>query len=197
MRATSLIITAAMVTFAAAGCADNAIVTTEDTGARAPAPSAAPSGPPPSNAHLVNAFHYGAPVDGFTRYFFTTPSGRWQCGIVPRVQAGCEPASGTLSVTGAPESVPDAAGEPTAPTAVVIERDGDARFIASEAPQFGVDPGPANVLPFNRILAVAGFRCNVQEAVGISCVSELSGRGFTFSDDGFTPQYTDVPAGAP
>jgi hypothetical protein len=197
MRATTLILSAAITTLAAAGCVQSPIVTTDETAPRPPAPPPAPSGPPPSNAHLVNAFQYGAPVDGATRYFFATPSGRWQCAIVPRVQAGCEPAAGTLSITGAPESVPDAAGELVSPTAIVIERQGDARFVASEEPQFGLDPGPATVLPFNRILAVAGFRCNVQEAVGISCASELSGRGFTFSDDGFTPQYTDVPAGAP
>ena len=57
-------------------------------------------------------------------------------------------------------------------------------------------PGPAKVLQFNRILAAAGFRCNVQES-GVSCLSELSGKGFTFSADGYTPQYTDVPADAP
>ena len=58
-------------------------------------------------------------------------------------------------------------------------------------------PAPAKVLPFNRILAAAGFRCNVQEVTGVSCLSEFSDKGFTFSPDGFTPQYTDVPADAP
>jgi hypothetical protein len=52
------------------------------------------------------------------------------------------------------------------------------------------------VLRFNRILAAAGFRCNVQES-GVSCLSETSGKGFTFSAEGYTPQYTDVPANAP
>jgi hypothetical protein len=31
----------------------------------------------------------------------------------------------------------------------------------------------------------------------VSCQSEASGKGFTFSADGYTPQYTDVPANAP
>ncbi len=56
--------------------------------------------------------------------------------------------------------------------------------LRSPPPEFGLDPGPATVLPFNRILAVAGFRCNVQEATGISCMSELTGKGFTFSAEG-------------
>ena len=64
------------------------------------------------------------------------------------------------------------------------------------SPSSGWSPGPANSLQFNRILAAAGFRCNVQES-GVSCLSESSGKGFTFSAEGFTPQYTDVPAGAP
>ena len=44
---------------------------------------------------------------------------------------------------------------------------------------------------------VAGFRCNVHEASGISCMSELSGKGFTFSAEGYITTYIDVPADAP
>jgi hypothetical protein len=59
-----------------------------------------------------------------------------------------------------------------------------------------LDPGPAKVVAFNRILAVGGFRCNVQES-GVSCVSDLTKNGFTFSADRYAPQYTDVPPNAP
>jgi hypothetical protein len=93
--------------------------------------------------------------------------------------------------------VTDAAGQPATPNAIVVPREGDPRFAALEQPEFWLNPGPAKVLPFNRILAAAGFRCNVQESSGVSCVSERSGRGFTFSAEGYAPQYTDVPAGAP
>ena len=44
---------------------------------------------------------------------------------------------------------------------------------------------------------MARFRCNVQEATGVSCVSEDSGSGFTFSAEGFLPTYTEVPVDAP
>jgi hypothetical protein len=54
-------------------------------------------------------------------------------------------------------------------------------------------PGPAKALPFNKILAAAGFRCNVQQA-SVACLSESTGNGFTFSADGYTLSYTDVPA---
>ena len=40
---------------------------------------------------------------------------------------------------------------------------------------------------------MARFRCNIQEETGVSCLSEQSGDGFTFSADGFVPQYTEVP----
>ena len=64
-------------------------------------------------------------------------------------------------------------------------------------PRFAPSPGPATLLPFNRILAVGGFRCNVQQTSGVSCLSESSGKGFTFSEDGFTAVYTNVPPTAP
>jgi hypothetical protein len=88
-------------------------------------------------------------------------------------------------------------GEPAAPTAIVVDRTAEARFVAPAPPGYALEPGPPTTLPFNRILAVADFRCNVQETTGISCKSEVSGKGFTFSADGFTTAYTDVPAGAP
>ena len=53
------------------------------------------------------------------------------------------------------------------------------------------------MLPFNRTLAVARFRCNIQESKGVSCLSEASGKGFTFSADGFDLLYSEVPLDAP
>lgn len=192
----STVIPAALAVVVLAGCTGPAVVTTDDGGTATSASLTGPSPPLLNNASLVNAFHFGAPVDGFTQYFFTTPSGRWECAVVPRVQAGCQAADGAaLGIEGAPESVTDAAGEETAPNAIVVGRDGDPAFVALDKP---LRPATATaaVLQFNQILAVAGFRCNVQEAFGVSCLSERSGRGFTFSADGYAPQYTDVPAGA-
>lgn len=198
MRATPRISLAlAATSLVVAGCTGPVVVNTDE--AVPTVTSAAPPPPPQlTDTNLVNAFHYGAPVDGFTRYFFTSPSGRWQCVIVPRVRAGCQStASAGLGVTGAPDTVPDGTGEPATPNAIVVNRDGDAHFAALDAAEFAPQTGEANTLEFNRILAAAGFRCNVQEAFGISCLSELSGKGFTFSADEFTWQYTDVPPGAP
>lgn len=192
--------TLAAVVVSGTGCSNPQIVTTDDKPPATPmASSAARPGPAVNDTHLANAFDYAGNPPSGTRYYFTTPSARWACAIVPRIEAGCYSATNwqsSMGITGEPESVPDAAGEPTTPNALVVERESDARFVALDQPEFTLDTGPAKVLPFNRTLAVAGFRCNVQES-GVSCLSELSGKGFTFSEDGVLPQYTDVPAGAP
>ena len=185
---------------AIAGCSGDRIVNTPEQPAQTPtaAPTATPS-TPPSNAHLVNAFDYVGHVGDTTGYYFTTPSGKWRCAILTRIRAGCQPSSSWqsgLGIPGEPESVPDAVGQTTTPNAIVVDRDGDPQFVSLEQPEFWLVPGPANALRFNRILAAAGFRCNVQES-GVSCQSETSGKGFTFSAEGYTPQYTDVPANAP
>jgi hypothetical protein len=196
MRA-STVIPIALAAAVLAACSGPAVVTTDEARPSASAPRAAPPQAPLNNSNLANAFYFGAPVDGRTQYFFTTPSGRWECAIVPRVQAGCQAAGGAeLSMEGAPDTVADAAGEQTTPNAIVVSRDGEPAFMALDDEPFAPDGATAAVLQFNQILVVAGFRCNVQEAFGISCLSERSGRGFTFSAEDYVPRYTDVPAGA-
>jgi hypothetical protein len=185
---------------AIAGCSDTTVINTSEPPAQTATaiPTAAPS-TPSSNVHLVDASDYVAHVGEITGYYFTTPSGKWRCAILTRIKAGCQASSGWqsgLGIDGEPDSVPDAAGQETTPNAVAVDRDGDPRFVALEQPEFWLQTGKANVLQFNRILAAAGFRCNVQES-GVSCQSETSGKGFTFSAEGYTPQYTDVPADAP
>ncbi|MCG7610601.1 MULTISPECIES: hypothetical protein [Mycobacterium] len=177
---------------ALSGCASGTVVNTDD--AAPPAPTSTTTAPPVfGTAHLVNAADYLLEVDGRKAYYFSTPSGRWQCAILPRERAGCQAAGGTssMAVTGAPEEVPDPAGGTAAPNALVLDRANDAQFANLAQPEFA-QPA-AVVLPFGKVLAVAGFRCNVQEQSGVSCVRELSGRGFTFSAEGYTLRYTDVP----
>jgi hypothetical protein len=179
-----------------AGCSDGTIVNTDDT--PTPTAAAAPPAPSPSkrpsSEHLANAFDYAAQgPDGQTGYYFTSPSKRWVCAIFPRKTAGCQSSTGSaIAVAGAPTSVPGPQAVDTAPNAIEIDSNADAQFVAIDPPGYAVIPGPATVLPFGQVLAVATFRCNVQEASGISCLSEKSGKGFTFSADGYTFQYTDL-----
>ncbi|MBX7451757.1 hypothetical protein GR927_27535 [Mycolicibacterium sp. 3033] len=181
-------------------CSGPTVINTDERTTTTAAPPAAPSTTVASNAHLVNAFDYAAQVDGRTGYYFTSPSGRWQCAIKPRVEAGCQNADAPASairITDAPDDVPGPDGEPAAPNAIRVDRDRAAEFAVVPATAYGLEPDPAEVLPFNRILAVAGFRCNVQEASGISCLSETSGAGFTFSAEEYAMSYVDVPPDAP
>jgi len=196
MRTVPVIAAATML--AVAGCSSGSVVNTGEWEFIAPVETAAPPQlPPVDNTHMVNASAYAAHPNYQTAYYFRTPSGRWQCAIIPRVWAGCQAAGAALGIAGAPDTVPNAAGEPMAPNALVVESEGDAHFVAVDQPEFSLATGPANVLPFNRTLIVAGFRCNIQEEAGIGCMSEHSGKGFTFSADGFQPQYTEVPVDAP
>jgi hypothetical protein len=179
------------------GCSSGAIVNTDDaaTPAQATAPAAPSSSKRPSNDHLANAFDYAAhPADGATAYYFISPSKRWVCAIFPRKTAGCQSSTGSaIAVKGAPTSVPGPQATGTAPNAIKVDRAADAQFASLDTPGYALVPGPATVLPFDEVLVVAGFRCNVQAASGISCLSEMTGKGFTFSADGYTFQYTDLP----
>lgn len=179
------------------GCAGPAVVTTDDAaGPETTAPPApATTTARPSNAVLVDASEYAVRVDGqVAGYYFISPSGRWSCAILPRRQVGCQATGGgALPTAGIPESVPDDDGDPATPTAIVVGRSDPASFTAPAEPLFEPASGSAEELAYDRILAAAGFRCNVQEQAGVSCLSEASGEGFTFSADGYTRNYTDVP----
>ena len=183
---------------AVAGCSTVRVVDTGEPPAATPTGTVtAPALPPTNSAHLVDAFDYVSHPHGEAGYYFTTPSGRWHCAILPRVMAGCQSSGGGLGIAGEPDTVPNAAGEATTPNAIVIEPEGDVHFASMDEPGFTLTPGPAKVLESNRTLIAARFRCNVQEALGVSCLSEQSGKGFTFSEEGFVPQYTEVPVDAP
>ncbi|MCV7174528.1 hypothetical protein [Mycolicibacterium sphagni] len=180
---------------ALSGCA-SPIVTTNDTGQQTAPPPAATASTRPSNDKLVNAFDFYTRTDeAHSAYYFTSPSGSWRCVIVPRTWAGCQSSAGTgrIGIAGAPQTVTDDTGQSVAPNAILVRTQGDPQFASVPADQFKQPAGTANTLPFNKILAAAGFRCNVQQEAGISCLSEQTGSGFTFSNAGVSWQYTDVP----
>lgn len=192
---TSILASAALL--AVTGCSAERVVNTgEWETVTATTTTSTPSLPPTNPAHLANAFDFVQNPNGQAAYYFSTPSGRWQCAILPRDKAGCQATGGALSIAGAPDTVPTADGGQDTPDAVVLGPTGDAHFAALDPSEF-TPPEAAGVLPFNRTLAVARFRCNIQEATGVSCLSEESGEGFTFSADGFVPQYNEVPFDAP
>ena len=58
-----------------AGCSGGTVINTDESPTAAPASTSAAPLPPPSNAHLANAFDYVAYPPGGTSYYFTSPSG--------------------------------------------------------------------------------------------------------------------------
>jgi hypothetical protein len=126
-------------------------------------------------------------------YYFTTPSGKWNCAILPHASAGCQSAGGTsVGITGAPTTVQNGDGQDVVPNAVQIGDQGEAAFVRVDPPGFRPPSGKPPTLDFGKTLAVAGFRCNIQES-GVSCQNEATREGFTFTPGGFLPQYTPVP----
>ena len=175
------------------GCADAVVVNTGETPPRTEtAVSTSPAGR--SDPNLVDASDYYVTTDGLKGYYFTTPSGKWNCAILPRSKAGCQAGTGTqgMGIPGEPDTVQNADGEPVAPNAIAVGDEGDPGFTWVAKPGFSVMTGKALVLDFTKTLAAAGFRCNVQEA-GVSCLSEATKNGFTFSSSSYSPRYTPVP----
>ncbi|MEX7468108.1 hypothetical protein AB4Z39_00160 [Mycobacterium adipatum] len=196
-RAARFILGAGCLVLLAAGCGSPTVVNTGEPWTPVET-SSPPSGLPAhrTNEQLADASEFYFPAETPKVYRFVTPSGRWQCEIVPHASAGCRAVTASrLPISGAPASVPGPDGEPRTPDTILIDRVSDVRFVAIAADEnaTGTDTDtPIVTLPFGTVLQVAGFRCNVQEATGVSCGSESSGKGFTFSADGYTAVYTDV-----
>jgi hypothetical protein len=178
---------------AATGCS-SPISVSNDTNQQLPPPPAPTSSSRPSNDKLVNAFDYYARTDADNAgYYFVSPSGSWRCVIVPRTWAGCQSSGGGLGVAGAPQTVTGDSGQSVAPNSILVRTEGDPQFASVKAEEFKPPTGAAKTLPFNKVLAAAGFRCNVQQEAGISCASDHTDKGFTFTTAGAGWQYTDVP----
>ena len=193
MRAFRATLIAAAVVVSVVGCSSQ-IVNTRDTTQQTEPPAPPTASTRPSNDKLVNAFDYYTSTDDRSGYYFTTPSGSWRCVIVPRTWAGCQSAGapGSIGIPGAPQTVTDDQGQSATPNSIVVRTEGDPQFASVPSGQFTPAAGGAKTLQFNKILAAAGFHCNVQD-IGVSCISEETNKGFTFSSSGVNWQYTDVP----
>jgi len=183
----------AVALLAATGCSSPISISNDKNQQLPPAPPPT-SSTRPSNDKLVNAFDFYARTDAdHAGYYFVSPSGSWRCVIVPRAWAGCQSSGGGIGVTGAPQTVTDDSGQSVAPNSILVRTEGDPQFASVAAELFKPPSGTAKTLPFNKILAAAGFRCNFQQEAGISCISDETDKGFTFSASGAGWQYTDVP----
>lgn len=145
----------------------------------------------------VDANNYFATSGGVEGYFFVTPSGQWRCAIIPggsSPQAGCQPASNGgagIDVDGVATVVDPFSGQQVMPNAILVDLKGGPRFERLGQAIFWLDTGVATVLPYDRPLSVGGFTCNAQKT-GVSCKIDDNSKGFTFSTDGYSMDYTEV-----
>lgn len=174
-------------------CASGVVVNTGERPSRAET-TASPSPTGRSDPNLVNAHDFYLEAGDAKGYYFTTPSGKWNCAIVPRTQAGCQAAAGTrrLGIPGSPDTVRGPDGAAVTPNAITVGDESEPGFTWLDRPGFSPKSGKALTLDVNKTLAAAGFRCNVQDA-GVSCGNETTRKGFTFSATTYVPQYTPVP----
>jgi hypothetical protein len=181
------------VTVALAACANNTVVNTGET----PHTEATVSPTQPTgrtDPNLVDAHAYYVVAEAVKGYYFATPSGKWNCAILPHDKVGCQTATGQgMSIPGQPTTVQRSAGDTVAPNAIVVGDEIEPGFTWVDRPGFNLTTGKPVVLDFNKTLSAAGFRCNVQQSSGVSCENETTYKGFTFSADGFVLQYTPVP----
>ncbi|WP_207890909.1 hypothetical protein [Rhodococcus sp. Eu-32] len=145
------------------------------------APTTTSKAPPTADASAYE----GQP--GF--YFFTSPSGKFECAIVVTETsvAGCHgdfpPTAPRVEGSGAP-------GSTVAPNTVELTAGSPARFLSSGDPRFHRFDGPARALAYGETLAVPGsgesngLSCRVDEKAGVSCRDQV-GHGFTVSDSAF------------
>ena len=146
--------------------------------------TASPSPTGRSDPNLVNAHNFYLEADDAKGYYFTTPSGKWNCAILPRTEAGCQTAAGAprLGIPGEPDTVRGAGGAAVAPNAIAVGDQADPGFTWLDRPGFSPKSGKPLTLDFNKTLAAAGFRCNVQNS-GVSCANEITRKGFNVLGD--------------
>lgn len=116
-------------------------------------------------------------------WYFTTPSGKFVCGIetsaltggAPRV--GCQgeiPSSAPrLPAPGAPDNLIPA-------NTILTEGDAEGTFVNSGGVMFAPDSGAPATLPYGELLVVDGYACAVDPDIGVTCLSP-AGHGFAVS----------------
>ena len=118
-------------------CANAVVV---NTGEKPPAAETTLSTSPVgrSDPNLVDALDYYVTTDGLKGYYFTTPSGKWNCAILPRTEVGCQAAAGTqrMGIPGEPDTVQTPDGEAVAPSAIAVGDEGQPGFIWLARPGF-------------------------------------------------------------
>ena len=108
-------------------------------------------------------------------YGFTSPSGRFYCGITPSStdspgMAGCQG-----ETTPVPPRPPDCGTEISWGGGLYVDDTGEVDYVCAGGLMFS--DGNSKVLPYGAVLAVAGMTCTSAET-GMRCVDDGTGHGF-------------------
>ncbi|MDJ0395767.1 hypothetical protein QMK17_20810 [Rhodococcus sp. G-MC3] len=166
----------------------NPMTTTSTTTTSAPpsTTSASPSSTTTAAVPTADSARYEGDA-GF--YYFTTPSGKFECAIFVTESsvAGCHgdfPSTAPkVEGSGAPNST-------VAPNTIELTAGSKARFLNSGDPRFHRFDGSALALPYGEVLTIPGsgssngLMCHVEEKTGVTCADQV-GHGFTVSDGAF------------
>ena len=155
--------------------------------------SAAPTSPveadmaEPSSSKLASGAVNPADYAVGGNYYFTSPSGKWQCAILaaqPDSETGCHghfpdfvprvPGSGAPEVMVAPNAV------------VMSTRNQKAMLISVGDARFYPESRNSRPLPYGRTLTVGPITCTIAEATGVSCDDTKTDHGFTVSETAVT-----------
>lgn len=111
-------------------------------------------------------------------YYFTTPDGAFECGIVQlpgRTEAGCEGV--TDPVPPRPESCVVNWGH-----GMRVVDSGPGEFLCSGGPVYLPVEGSAEVLPAGATLSQLGYTCATTET-DVTCTNDSTGHGFSVASD--------------
>lgn len=111
-------------------------------------------------------------------YFFTSPDGRFQCGIVQlptRTEAGCE------GVTDPVPPQPNDCMVNWGHGMRVVDA-GEGEFLCSGGPVYLPAEGTGPVLPAGSTLSQLGYTCTTTDT-DVTCTRDGSGHGFTIAAD--------------
>ncbi|WP_066903825.1 hypothetical protein [Millisia brevis] len=118
-------------------------------------------------------------------WYFTTPSGRFVCGIETSTltgdlpQVGCQ---GEIPSTAPRLPAPGAPDNLIPANTILAVGDGEGGFLNAGGVMFAPDSGAPRTLPYGELLVVEGYVCAVDPEFGVTCMTPIA-HGFAVSSD--------------
>lgn len=184
------IVIAVVVALALTGCESSNPPSNQPSATRMPTivstltATSAPSTPPAASSTSQTPAADPADYKRDSYYYFISPSGRWQCGIVGPFNgnwsAGCH---GPFPADAPPVPASARPGELTRPNTIRVRSDGSAaEFEHRGDPAYVPESRDARALPYRSVLTVGPMTCSIDSRTGVTCTDTATNHGFTISD---------------